>query len=175
MTTEEKRRIHELAAEGLSARAIARVVGSTHPTISKVLAEPAPVDQPHMAPPPLPPEAQDDGAPALQVVRELLAEARRQFAISTSQGDSGAAQRYARTASGLMPVLARLEREDRDDDGAVRISRDDAAEIEESLRERWTQLLSRPLLCAKCSSELQCELATGGEQHEDPNATARAR
>ena len=177
MTADERRRIHALAAEGLSARAIARAVSSSHPTIAKVLAEPAPppaIDPEHMRPP-ITPEAPDDGAPALQVVRELLAEARHQFAISTSLGDSGAAQRYARTAAGLTPVLARLEREFREDDGSIRVTAADIAAANERLNERLAAICARPLHCAECSRALSVSWGMGDEQHQDPNVNARAR
>lgn len=164
---ETRRRVFQLAEEGLSTRAIARVVGSSHTTVARMLREPAPppAELPaHMRPlEPLaiPPGTQSPEAPALVVVRELLAEARAQFAAASACGDSAGAQRYARTASGLMPVLARLEREDRDVDGAVRISPAEAAKTRDAMLSRIKAICNRPLLCAKCSRELSVFWGTG--------------
>lgn len=164
---ETRRRVFQLAEEGLSTRAIARVVGSSHTTVARMLREPPPPAEvpAHMRPLEPPPRSAGTGepdAPALQVVRELLAEARAQFATASACGDSAGAQRYARTASGLMPVLARLEREDREVDGAVRISPAEAAKIQDSLLERIKAITNRPgLRCAKCDRELSVYFGTG--------------
>jgi hypothetical protein len=163
-------RVFALHAEGLSNRAIGRALNSNHVTIAKVLAEGAPASPlpAHMQPahaPLAPPEAPDD-APALQVVRELLSEARRQFAHATAVGNSTEAQRYARTASGLMPVLARLERDERDDDGAIRISRVELEKARASVRARYAALRSRPLQCATCARALSVSMGLGTAESE---------
>lgn len=163
-----RRRVFALHEEGLSNRAIGRALDSNHTRVAAILREPPPppAELPaHMRPAQpatmaaLNPAESD--APALQVVRELLAEARAQFTAATASGDSASAQRYARTAAGLTPVLARLEREDREDDGAVRISLAEAAKIQDSMNERIKAVCNRPLLCAKCSRELSVFWGTG--------------
>lgn len=162
-----RRRVFALHDEGLSNRAIGRALDSNHTRVAAILREPAPppADLPaHMRPATTTaaaPNPAELDAPALQVVRELLAEARAQFAAASARGDSASAQRYARTAAGLTPVLARLEREDRDEDGAVRISQAEAAKIQDSLTERIQAICNRPLLCPKCSRELSVFWGTG--------------
>lgn len=163
-----RRRVFALHAEGLSNRAIGRALESNHTRVAAVLAEgPPPTELPeHMRPPqpltiaaPIPGEPD---APALVVVRELLAEARAQFAAASASGDSASAQRYARTAAGLTPVLARLEREDREVDGAVRISPAEAAKIQDSMFERIKAITNRPgLRCAECDRKLSVYWGTG--------------
>jgi hypothetical protein len=96
------------------------------------------------------------------VVRELLAEARAQFAAASASGDSASAQRYARTAAGLTPVLARLEREDREVDGAVRISPAEAAKTRDAMFERIKAITNRSeLRCASCDRKLSVYWGTG--------------
>lgn len=165
MLDPDKRRIHALAAEGLSARAIARLVGSTHPTVAKVLASPPPPEAvpSHMAPPapPAMPGTDAPDAPALQVVRELLAEARNQFALASAVGNSADAQRYARTAAGLTPVLARLEREERDGDGATRISRTEIDNARKAVRARVAAATAHGAVCSECARRLTVAIALG--------------
>ena len=168
-----RRRVFALAAEGLTNRAIGRALGSNHTTVAKVLANPAPLKAPaplpaHMSPPPALAMAPLDtpDAPALQVVRELLAQAREQFARATQAGDSNGAQRYARTAAGLTPVLARLERAEQDASDAIVVSRAECERIEESLTERIKGVCNRPLLCSKCSRELSVSWGTGKTEAE---------
>jgi hypothetical protein len=173
---ETRRQVFQLSEEGLSTRAIARVVGTSHTTVARVLREPPPppAELPaHMAPSAplvIPLDASSSDAPALVVVRELLAEARAQFAAASACGDSASAQRYARTAAGLTPVLARLEREDREVDGAVRISPGDAAKTRDAMFERIKSICNRPLLCAKCSRELSVFWGTGLSTEAELNA-----
>lgn len=169
---ELRRQVFALAAEGMSNRAIARALDTNHTRVAAILREgPPPAEMPaHMRPPqPLTiaaPNPAELDAPALQVVRELLAEARAQFAAASACGDSASAQRYARTAAGLTPVLARLEREDREVDGAVRISPAEAAKTRESVIERIKAICNRPLLCSKCSRELSVFFGTGLSEAE---------
>lgn len=167
---EFRRRVFSLHAEGLSNRAIGRALESNHTRVAAVLAEgPPPAELPaHMRPAqpltiaaPSPAAAASETPDALTTVRELLAEARAQFAAASASGDSANAGRYARTASGLMPVLARLEREDREVDGAVRITPAEAAKTRDSLTERIKAICNRTLLCSKCSRELSVFWGTG--------------
>jgi hypothetical protein len=171
-----RRQVFALAAEGLSQRAIGRALDSNHVTVAKILREPPPPPPEAMPahcaprPPPATPGTDSPDAPALQVVRELLAEARNQFAVASASGDSASAQRYARTAAGLTPVLARLEREDREVDGAVRISPAEAAKIQDSLTERIRAIINRPLVCSTCSRALSVFWGTGLSSEADLDA-----
>jgi len=162
---EFRARVFALAAEGLSHRAIGRALDSNHVTVAKVLREPPPLAgmPAHCSPPPPPatPGTDSPDAPALQVVRELLAEARNQFALTSASGDSASAQRYARTAAGLTPVLARLEREDRDAVGGIQVSADEIKKARTSIAERVAAIRNRPLLCSRCSRTLSVFWGTG--------------
>jgi len=168
-------RVWALAAEGLSHRAIGRALDSNHTTVAAVLKSPPPLEPPparplpaHCAPPVLAsPGTDSPDAPALQVVRELLAEARNQFAVATASGDSNGAQRYARTAAGLMPVLARLEREAHDASGGFVITEQDVAEANSRIDTVLNALAARGApRCAKCSRELSIAWGHGVPEDE---------
>jgi hypothetical protein len=163
LTRDQEAAIRERAAAGLSRRAIALEFGVSHTTIGKVLAAapPAPLPQ-HMAPPPPAAPVTASDAPALVVVRELLAEARAGFANATACSNSIEAQRYARTAAGLTPVLARLERDERDDADMLHLSRADVSNAMATVRERVAAIVARgELRCADCSRALSVEWGTG--------------
>lgn len=162
MSPETIRRIHALAGEGLSARAIARLVDSTHPTVAKVLAS---------APPPVPAHAQPAppgastlalDAPAIDTVRELLMFARDQVNAANSQNNVELAQRHTRNAAALASVLARLEKVDAETNGpdVVRIDRASIVGMRAELVGRIAAMRERPPLCSECSRELSVKWGT---------------
>ena len=172
LTRDEESAIRDRAAAGLSSRAIAREFNVSHTTIGKVLAAATPPATlpDHMAPPLTPAPVAASDAPALVVVRELLAEARAGFANAAAIGNSAEAQRFGRTAAGLTPVLARLEREQREDADVLRLSRSDIDAAMRGVRERVAAILARgELRCADCSRALSVRFGTG-ERGAPPNA-----
>ena len=167
MTDDEKREIHRLAGEGLSARAIARLVESTHPTIAKILASPPPpLELPaHMARLTPPIEADDapaDDAPAIVQARYLMKEARAALRSAQACGDGQLAQRQTRNAAFLMNVLARLEASEAENQGGFAISLEEVNRTRDSIRERIKSITARgPVRCAKCARELSIFFGTG--------------
>jgi hypothetical protein len=128
----------------------------------------------HMAPPP-PVEAVEVGHDQVAGLRAMMNRALKRSAEAEAAGNFASAQRDSRDAAQMAVVLARLTRSEAEDRDVLRISRSEVAALEETLRERFAAILSRPLLCAKCSHDLSVEWGTGGETHADPNATAKAR
>jgi hypothetical protein len=165
LTREQEAEIRSRASAGESNRALARAFDVSHTTIAKVVAAaPAATTLPplpsHMASPPaMPPSAPD--APALTIVRELLSEARAQFAEATSCGRSADAQRYARTAAGLTPVLARLEREESEGSNEFRCARVELDQARASIAARRAAVASRSMQCADCSRALSVSQGLG--------------
>jgi hypothetical protein len=77
-------------------------------------------------------------------------------------GNSAEAQRCTRTAAGLTPVLARLERDQRDDADVLRLDRGDIEKAMRGVRERVAAILARgELRCADCSRALSVRFGTG--------------
>lgn len=171
LTREQEAEIRSRAAKGESNRALARAFNVSHTTVAKVVAAaPAPPPPPppplpsHMATPPaMPPSAPD--APALTIVRELLSEARAQFAEATSFGRSADAQRYARTAAGLTPVLARLEREENEGSSEFRCPRAELEKARASIASRRAAIVARLALggirCCDCDRALSVSQGLG--------------
>lgn len=179
MTGAETAEIHALKAAGLSLREISRRVGVSRPTVTKILAEPPPVPA-HMAVASVPDmaDAPAENAPAIEHARYLVDAARAALVEAQAVGDANLAQRHTRNLAGLLSVLARLERTERAEEDAIRISRAEVATIERSLRERIAATLSRPLLCAHCSRALSVSWGTEGlaePDAADPGASAKSR
>jgi hypothetical protein len=94
---------------------------------------------------------------SLAYARAMRAAAIRNANIARREGNHTAAQRAMRDAAGMAPLIARLERDAREDTGILRLS---VAELEQDTlraRERLEAMCERPLLCAKCSRELSAE------------------
>ncbi len=93
----------------------------------------------------------------LAYARAMRASQIRNAKIAQREGNHTAAQRNMRDASGMALLIARLERDARDDSGILRLS---VAELEQDTakaRELLVAICDRPLLCAKCSRELSAE------------------
>jgi hypothetical protein len=181
VTDPERHEIHDRRAKGESIRQIAKGTGWGRTTISRVLAEPlpAPAALPdHMQPESLAtdlgpgPSASD---PAIEQVRFLLSTCRAQLDQAQRLGDRSSAARLTRDAAYLTNTLSKLERLESADEDVFRISRSEVAAIDEQMRDRIAAILARPLHCAQCARALSVNMAMGGEQHVDPNASARAR
>ncbi len=169
--------MHALAKAGMSQRDIAKRTGWSRPTVAAILKEPDPASVPdHMAPAVIETDAPPSDAPALDQVRWLVSQARAGLESALSVGDRLSAARYTRDCGYLLNALQRLERTAAAEGNIVwHATKAEVAEIEESLRERISAILSRPLLCAECSRALSVSWGTGGETHADPNVNARAR
>lgn len=177
-----------LVAAGVSISEAARTAGVTEGAvrqwIKKAKVAPAPSSAPsapppapipdHMAPP-APVEAVEVGHDMVAGVRAMMNRALQRSAAAEAAGNYAAAQRDSRDASAMAIVLARLTRSEAEDKDILRISRSEVSAIEDSLRDRISAILSRPLLCAECSRALSISWGTGGVTHEDPNVTAKAR
>lgn len=174
-----------LVAAGVSLAEAARTAGvsegAVRQWIKKAKAKPSappPAGLPsipdHMAPPP-PAEAVEVGHDMVAGVRAMMNRALLRSAAAEAAGNYTSAQRDSRDAAQMATVLARLTRSEAEDRDILRISRSEVASIEEQLRERIAAILSRPMLCAECSRALSVTFGTGGETHQDPNVTAKAR
>ena len=132
----------------------------------------------HMAPPAPPAPAISIGTDLASDTRALVNDMLRRAVDYEAAGNMTAAQRQRRDAATIMPVLARLEREHREDSDVVRISRAEAKAIDDNLRERIAATLNRPILCAHCSRALSVRWGTEGlaePDDRDPGAAAKAR
>lgn len=166
MNPSQKKQVLAMAATGSSHREIAERIGVSHVTVGKYLRGAgvsrnaggrAEVPPPAETPAPDPSEAPPA---AIEIVRELISKSRAEFRSATELGNANAARHFARTAAGLMPVLARLEREQNQDEHVLRIPRTEIAEAMGSVREKLAAIASRPLLCAHCSRQLSVEWGT---------------
>lgn len=167
-------RAKALAAEGLSNRAIARVLGTTHPTIAKLLKAPAPADA---ATPPTPPVTADDPEPdapptglpgdTLTRLREMQDRYFERAARFEAAGDFTAAGRAGRDAATLAPVIARLERDAKAGDGVFTFTMADVEAIRKDFRQKVHDTQHRGLLCADCGRRLRRAEAGGDDEPEE--------
>jgi hypothetical protein len=158
MTAAQEIQIRQLAAEGLSQRAIGRRVRLSHVTVAKALARPPAAPSSVAAglerPPPLAAPPAPAGDPAIDQVRQLLAESREQIDHARASGDTQLGQRATRNSAALASVLARLEKVESADSDLLKITRTEIDATYRGLQERVKAIVSRPLFCAGCSRAL---------------------
>lgn len=104
------------------------------------------------------PEVPVEGEP-VEIVTALLHEARRDAARHAKVGNASAASRSQRTAAMLAPVVARLAKDQRSEDGGFFITRAEVDQTRAELKDRIARVLERPLLCAHCNRQLSVSLA----------------
>lgn len=152
----------------LRARGVTSRVTLTPEVAERVKGHMAPLEDPPEEPPE---EGVEPGDDLEAYLSRLLRDARRTSEQARRQGNLTAAQRSARDAATLVPVLARLQRSKAEAGDAVVVSRARIAEVIESYRAKARIALERPLLCAHCHRELMA--AWGTEAVSQADATAR--
>jgi hypothetical protein len=165
-----------LVRAGSSTRDVAEAIGVTATTIQRWVAaapppaapavpadvqaraarlvERAPATEPDDGPDPLEGVDPNDG---LAYAKAMRAAAVRNATIARREGNHTAAQRAMRDAANMAPLIARLERDARSDEGVLRLSVADLEQDTQKARELLVAICDRPLLCAKCSRELSAE------------------
>lgn len=100
----------------------------------------------------------DDGAPAIEIARQLIRDTRQRYADAVRAGDTRRASQYSSHLTAQLTKLAALERRSEDDDDVMRIR---IADIEAAMGEhrRAVQaILARPLHCAECGRRLTAQI-----------------
>lgn len=163
---EQRAEVVRLARSGMSHRAIARRFGISAPTVAKYVAAAPPVEL-HAAPPgDLAAAAIDPSASTVEIARALLRHASEGLTIAQANGDASLAQRCNRDAATATLLIARLERERRDEADVIRIPRAELEQAMESVREKAAAICARPMLCSACSRNLSATLAGRPESSE---------
>ncbi|MBN2196183.1 MAG: helix-turn-helix domain-containing protein [Polyangiaceae bacterium] len=161
MTPAERLEIHRLAAEGASARAIARQLGVSHPTIAVELRRPAPVEAaPVEAEPPT-------DVDSLGCAQELLRDVQSARRAALAEGDAAIAGRLARTEAMALAVLARVESHQQCERDGFWTSYADLERGRAAYRERVVRLTAQPLTCSRCGARLRAEVAGVPAEHLD--------
>jgi predicted transcriptional regulator len=158
----------EKHAAGATVRELAPLAGVSEPTIRTWLKRygdaPPRTTAPTRAAPPAPdaeprePEPPDD-APAIEHLRWQLRDMRRQAGEAQALGNTTAAQRHTTAAGKLMPILARLEREERSATDAIVIQQHELAALRKQWRDFCESVREQPLVCAECGKRLRMRAA----------------
>lgn len=160
----------ERAASGQSAPEIARALHVSARTVLNWVeryGEPAAPEPPPLAPPEAPPaepedeDEPDDGASSLERMRRMMRDLQRDARVARKRGNLRDAQRILRDSVALSATIARLEKAQQADGGAVHASRADIEAALQRHRENVRQLCERPLLCAHCGRELSIKWGQG--------------
>lgn len=110
-------------------------------------------------PPPAEPTPIDENEELAQLTRRLLADCRERIREAQANGDGIASAREARVAGDFAKLLARLEKVKADGADVITITRAEAAEASERLREKVRATLSRgQCRCPGCARLLSAEL-----------------
>lgn len=109
---------------------------------------------------------EDDNRDTLTEVKQMLRDSLRQAKDAGKIGHAADAQRFGRIAAVLVPVIARLERDQKTDEHVLRISRQEIAERRIKVRQRFRAICDRPLLCAQCNRKLSVFWGTGKSEEE---------
>ncbi len=112
-------------------------------------------------------EIEEEELDTLGTIRRMQRNALKGARDATADGNHTAAQRYTRDAAGLVPVIARLEKDARAGSDVLHISMPDIEEAMIAVEQRIATLASRPLRCEKCSRELSIEYGLG-KGHKSP-------
>lgn len=125
-------------------------------------------------PEPVEPEPDPDSDPAAYLRHRMRAGAR--LARSAEQaGNLSVAQRASRDVAALASVLARLERDQRDQGDAITITRQEWDAAERMVRDRVDALIARgPIRCSACSRELSIEWGRCRDKIEELDAADEA-
>lgn len=101
----------------------------------------------------------DPNLPPLDGMRALALSVREAHATAVAVGDARGASANARTAAGLLSIIAKLERQQQDDGDMIHMPRRELAEGRRRYRERVAAIAARPLTCARCGAALRAEIA----------------
>jgi len=137
------------APEGFLDMVRARAASEERPPRMQSAPPPAPTLPPA---PPLP--EGDEPLDAVGYVRAQIEYTRRLGEQARAEGNMTLAQRCGRDVGNLMPVLARLERMAKDDETTLHVSRAEVNAAIQSVRDQYTAICDRPLLCEECGQRM---------------------
>jgi predicted transcriptional regulator len=146
-----------LVRGGMSQREVARRFGVSQPTIAKYLAAAPAPDAPAATPTTV--AAIDPNASAIEIARALLAGATAGLAAAQANSDGALVQRHNRDAGNLAILIARLERDARQDDDVFTVSKSEIDAALEEINEKVRAVEAEPLVCARCGHEIRREKA----------------
>ena len=167
-TPEQIVRVRELAATGMSARAIGRDVGLSHVTVSKLLR--ADSRKPPQGEAAVPADKTAEPTPDeshLDFARRCMRESQAIARAARAAGNFAAAQKASRDTAQYAAIVARLERTAIAEADLLRFSRAQIDEAMAALVDRVAAMCDRPLLCASCSRALSVEWGTSGRNSGD--------
>lgn len=114
-------------------------------------------------------DEEDDDAPldAVGYIRRQIKETERLGKQALAEGNMTLAQRCGRDVGNLMPVLARLEKMQRDDETTLHVSRAEIDSAIASIEDSYKTICDRPFVCAECGRAIRMRDASDGEEDDE--------
>lgn len=95
----------------------------------------------------------------LGLVRRMLADTKRRITQAETAGNLKVAQAAGADATKQAILLARIERMQKADGSALRITKEEIAQAFESVEQKALAVIARPVLCSECGRRLSAEIA----------------
>jgi hypothetical protein len=170
LSRDDEADIRRRASAGATHRALGREYGVSHVTIGKVVAvgaahapdapvPSAPAHVPHTTVPSVPTELLPDDT--LGRLREMQRRYLERAERAEAAGDFTAAGRAGRDAATLAPVIARLERDAKTDDGTFTFTIADVQRVAADLKKKVADVQHRNFMCAECGRIMRRAEAEG--------------